>query len=155
MNTFEEFLQEKHSEQYTGLDDGMIDDFQDWIVDLEPDDWIKLGDEYAKKEHEALKKGECMFKDFGEIELKGCDDANVPVQCFLSEPKENSDGNWHWTANNYMPRKNRISEGSYEIVAKTKEEILQAIGKFVIPLYQIAIDNLKTTGELYYWRKDK
>jgi len=45
--TFEDFLQDKHSDQYIGLDDDMPDDFNDWITDLEIDEWLELGDEYA------------------------------------------------------------------------------------------------------------
>ena len=93
------------------------------------------------------------FEDFGEIELKECDDANIPVNCFISPPEDNSDKKWHWGANNYMPRKNHISEGSYKIIVDTKEDILEAINTYVIPLYQRAIYLLYTTGELYYWKK--
>jgi hypothetical protein len=44
---FEEFLEDEHSEVYVGLDDDMPDDFNYWLCDLDPDEWIELGDKYA------------------------------------------------------------------------------------------------------------
>lgn len=44
--TFEDFLASKHAEKYVGLDDDMPDQFNNWLIMLEPDDWIKFGDEY-------------------------------------------------------------------------------------------------------------
>ena len=92
--------------------------------------------------------------DTGNINLSECDDANIPVNCFLLEPKDNDDypGKWGWFASNFMPRKSCIVEHSYELVADTKEEILELVSKHVTPLYQIALDNIKS-GELYYWSK--
>ena len=53
--TFEDFLMEKHGEQYIGTDDMMPDDFNEvWIVNLEIEDWIKYGDEFAKVQSKDL-----------------------------------------------------------------------------------------------------
>lgn len=50
--TFEDYLMEKHSEQYVGTKDTMVDDFNNWIVEeLTSDDWIELGDMFAKLKH--------------------------------------------------------------------------------------------------------
>jgi len=48
---FEEYLQDKHAEQYQGLDDEMPDNFTEWLCDLSLDEWF----EYAEKWHESLK----------------------------------------------------------------------------------------------------
>ena len=45
---FEDFLQEKHAEQYTGLDDEMPDAYSEWLADLDPCNMIKYADQYAK-----------------------------------------------------------------------------------------------------------
>ena len=46
---FEEFLMDKHGEDYTGTDDMMPDAFNDWIQDLEIEDFINYGNEYVQK----------------------------------------------------------------------------------------------------------
>lgn len=91
------------------------------------------------------------YFDFGDIALKECDEANIPVNSFLGEPDE--DEYWHWTADNFMPRKGYCG-GNYEIRAESKEDILQAVRKYVVPLYEIAVKELKEKGELYYWKVD-
>lgn len=46
---FEDFLQEKHAEQYVGTDDNMPDDFNRWLCEeISPDEWIAFGNQYAK-----------------------------------------------------------------------------------------------------------
>lgn len=99
--------------------------------------------------------GKLDYFDFGEIALKKCDDANIPVQSFISSPEESGDEYWHWTAANFMPRKLYVRDGAYEIRSKSKEGIIKAIEKYVIPLYQNAIDCLRLEGSSYYWRKPK
>ena len=50
--SFEAFLMEKHAEEYVadgGLDDGMVDAFQEWITSLDIDDIIDYADEYTEK----------------------------------------------------------------------------------------------------------
>ena len=47
--SFEDFLVEKHSEQYVGLDDDMPDDCDDWISMLEAYEITELAEEYGKK----------------------------------------------------------------------------------------------------------
>ena len=47
--TFEDFLMEKHSEQYISTKDCMVDDFSDWLDGLSTDEWIEFGDKYKKE----------------------------------------------------------------------------------------------------------
>ena len=49
--TFEKYLQDKHADQYQGLDDEMPDNFSEWLEDMGPDEMI----EYAEKWHKSLK----------------------------------------------------------------------------------------------------
>ncbi len=76
---------------------------------------------------------------------------NVPVVCFLNAP-EKEGGLWSWTARCFMPRKEYCG-GSFHVEAETKEEILEALQKYVVPLYEIALENLKERGENYYWER--
>lgn len=46
---FEEFLQNKHAELYIGLDDEMPDSFNNWVSELDDEDWIALGNEFGGK----------------------------------------------------------------------------------------------------------
>ena len=89
--------------------------------------------------------------DMGEIPITECDDANIPVVCFLHPPgdDEGFQDKWTWTASNFMPRKEVVGRG-YKLVADTKEEILELIHKHVAPLYAIALSEI-WTGTLYYW----
>lgn len=56
--TFEDFLREKHAEQYCGLDDNMSDDCEVFISRLEPDDFIEYADKFADeiREIESLRR---------------------------------------------------------------------------------------------------
>lgn len=94
------------------------------------------------------------FEDIGEIPITEIDDMNIPIICFISPPDENEDKKWHWTAENYVPRKSRIINDMYEIIADNKKDILNAVRKYVVPFYQTAIRNLKIKGELYYWNDE-
>jgi hypothetical protein len=54
MKTFEEFLKEKHAEDYHGTDDDMSDSFDAWIDALDPSDVMDYAEEalqaaYASK----------------------------------------------------------------------------------------------------------
>lgn len=65
---FEELLQEKHAEQYHGLDDEMADAYIEWISELEVDDWIRYGHQYGVSIKKSLKHcAECGY------EIKECD----------------------------------------------------------------------------------
>lgn len=93
------------------------------------------------------------YENLGEMDITEANDMNIPVCCFLTDPADSDaeSSEWEWTANNYMPRKNHISEGQYHIRAKSKAAILKLIAKHVAPLYETALKNLTTTGTNYYW----
>jgi len=44
----EKYLQTIHADQYTGLDDEMPDAFDNWLSELDVDDWIVLAEGYAQ-----------------------------------------------------------------------------------------------------------
>ena len=47
--SFEEFLIDKHANQYQGLDDEMPDDFNNWLCEeLDPDTIIEYAEEWHK-----------------------------------------------------------------------------------------------------------
>jgi len=92
-----------------------------------------------------------MIKEVGEIELKEANEMNIPVNCFLNPPEETDSKKWEWTADNFMPRKGRCGESEYQLIADTKDEILEQVKKYVVPFYKIALSNLETTGVNYYW----
>ena len=46
--TFEDFLADKHADQYYGTDDMMPDDLVDWIDNLSVDELIEFADEFIK-----------------------------------------------------------------------------------------------------------
>ena len=90
-----------------------------------------------------------MLRDTGDMSISSANDANIPVVCFLHEP-DRENGLWSWSAINFMPRKERCG-GGYRLEADTKEEIMEALKKHVIPLYQVALTNLTERGNNYYW----
>ena len=53
---FKEYLYYKHAAQYTGLDDGMPDDFDCWLEDLDIDTLIRYADEFANAVSELGKR---------------------------------------------------------------------------------------------------
>lgn len=46
---FENYLQEKHAEQYTGVDDDMSDNYDVWISNLDGQELINYADIFALK----------------------------------------------------------------------------------------------------------
>lgn len=44
---FEDFLQDKHADQYIGLDDDMPDDYDNWLQELSSEEWIEYGNKFA------------------------------------------------------------------------------------------------------------
>ena len=45
--TFEDFLKEKHADDYMGTDDDMSDSFENFLEDIEQAEMIKLADEWT------------------------------------------------------------------------------------------------------------
>jgi hypothetical protein len=106
-----------------------------------------------------------MFENKGEISIEECDDANIPVNIFITTPEENKENGetekWTLHADNFMPRKGRCGgETSYHIEADTREELNTLIAKYIIPLYISALNKLNgmakgTFTHLYYWNDNK
>ena len=48
-NMFEDFLKDKHAEQYHGLDDDMPDDFERWVSNLDAQELIDFADQAIVK----------------------------------------------------------------------------------------------------------
>jgi capsule polysaccharide modification protein KpsS len=51
--SFDDYLKEKHMEEYDGTDDDAPDAYEDWITNLQVDDLLMLGEKYG---------GECFLK---------------------------------------------------------------------------------------------
>ena len=52
--TFISFLEDKHAENYEGLDDEMSDDFDEWLYILSTDTLIDYADEYKNKSNYGI-----------------------------------------------------------------------------------------------------
>ena len=52
IKTFEDFLSDEHAKQYSGLDDDMVDNFDNWVANLDVNNVI----EYANKCIEQINK---------------------------------------------------------------------------------------------------
>lgn len=76
--------------------------------------------------------------------------ANVPVNIFINEPTA-TNPKWTLTAANFMPRKDRVASDVYSVEADSEKEIQEIVQKFIVPLYEVALNKLKTGKDLYYW----
>ena len=92
------------------------------------------------------------IRSTGEMEPDSMNEMNIPVVCFIYEPEEEG-GPWRWSAVNFMPRK-ECCGSSWHIEADTKEELLAWIREKVVPLYEIATNNLREFGKNYYWEPE-
>ena len=108
------------------------------------------------------------YEDLGDIQIERADDANVPVDIWLTQIDKDDDaaedgraGWWQLRANNYMPRRAYLGgERSYYAVSKDREVLAALVRKHWLPLYQIAVDvltelrpNEDGNARLYYWTK--
>ena len=112
-----------------------------------------------------------MIENTGELNIEGADSANIPVDIWLHNPvdwveadyqyngEQDPKDLWLLSANNYMPRKARLGSESgpcYEVWG-TEQELRDLIAKYIIPLYETALNVLKnmSTGNgntnLHYW----
>jgi hypothetical protein len=112
------------------------------------------------------------YDDLGEISIDDADDSNIPVDIWLKKVKEEDDegdrehaGMWRLTADNYMPRRGRLSgENSYKAFSKERETLVKLVHKHWLPLYKTAVEILTEmkpsethdngTACLYYWQKE-
>ena len=67
--SFKEYLSEKHGEQYTGLDDEMPDDFENWLTELDITDVINWADQHAKETSEIAINN--AFERFQQLQKEG------------------------------------------------------------------------------------
>ena len=85
------------------------------------------------------------LNNFGEMEFQAANEMNVPVNIHL----ERNDGNHydipndHWIliADNFMPRKARVTDRAYGVSAPTREVLVILVQNHILPLYQIALQN--------------
>jgi len=112
-----------------------------------------------------------MIVDNGEWSLGGIDDANIPMDIWLSNEQKRADdngrkvdpdigdaGGWKLTAANYCPRKGVAHSEAYEVYG-THEELVEIIRTKFMPLYQTALNVLEgicqgTKTHLYYWNNN-
>lgn len=66
---FEDYLSDKHADQYQGLDDEMGDDFNDWLGDQDVEDLITWGNEFAKIKAKEIASGAIMKAADGLISI--------------------------------------------------------------------------------------
>ena len=101
-------------------------------------------------------------EECGECEFAEPDMGNIPVGIFLLEIQDSDrddeppDHKWRLTADNFMVRKGRISDGGYRATAPTREALVEIVRKYIVPLYEVAMANLAamidgTNDSLYYW----
>lgn len=109
-----------------------------------------------------------MYYDYGDILIDAANDANIPVNIWITlVSKAEQEGNsrlkkWRLEAGNYMPRKGCLSDGKYLVTSDDRDELVEFVQKYWLPLYENAIlilKNLGTQGEngtscLYYWTKE-
>lgn len=91
-------------------------------------------------------------EDTGPYKITQADDMNVPVNIGIHNPTKPGE-KWMLTAANYMPRKDWIEQSRYSLEADTREELVEIVHKHIVPIYETALESLKTTGELYCWEK--
>jgi hypothetical protein len=111
------------------------------------------------------KNEELKYTDTGTIPITEANDANIPVNLRIYPPKGTAakedyecskSGKWELTARNFCPRlidDGRSNLGDYGVEADTEADLMAVIQKYVVPLYETALNSIKTTGQLYYWEK--
>jgi hypothetical protein len=113
-----------------------------------------------------------MIESIGDLDPDIADNANVPVNVWLMQITENGAGDslcrsdadpdwatWVLTADNYMPRKARVTQDAYRIVATSREELAAIVRDSWMPLYELAAGVMReicegTQTHLYYWERD-
>ena len=54
-NKFEDFLREKHAEDYTGSGDDIGEAFEEWLGKLDIDSWLNYGDWFGNTRAKEVK----------------------------------------------------------------------------------------------------
>ena len=84
-----------------------------------------------------------MIRDISEEgSLTEVDMLNIPMNCAYLSPKELGGKKWLFVADNYMPRKCRATKAFYQVEADTKEELVEYVKKYILPIYQEVIKEL-------------
>lgn len=79
-----------------------------------------------------------MVIETGVIKFTEADSRNIPVDIMLLFVKKH----WELTANNYMPRKNRLEERAF-CATGTREELQKLVENHVLPLYQEVVQQVQ------------
>ncbi len=113
---------------------------------------------------------------FGELDVSSINDMNVPMNIFITEqtfgsftedyqysPYDDRDAEesnenilnddivYVLTAGNYTPRKEHMSGSVYRFMSTDKQELVNIVQKYIVPLYEAALTNLKNNSTNYYW----
>lgn len=107
-----------------------------------------MNTEKTEKQVPAVK-----YEDHGDMSIANANEMNVPMNAFLSGPKDNEDGKFHWTAGNFCPRKDVYYAEAYNVSADSREALIELVKFYIAPLYEVAFQNLTNFGENYYWEK--
>lgn len=84
--SFEDFLADKHANQFIGTKDTMIDDFNGWLEGLSPDEIIKYADQYTEqKVKELLEACKEALKEFLVLYEKKAEQKAIDVEFGVSE----------------------------------------------------------------------
>ena len=78
MNKFEDFLKDKHAEDYHGTDDDMPDAFDGWVSELDVDELIEYANEFAKVREDLLRDAIDVMRMINNSVLKGGDMVDIP-----------------------------------------------------------------------------
>jgi len=91
-HTFEDFLMEKHADQYVGTKDCMIDDFSDWLEGLDFEEWFSFADKFQKQINaELLKACKKALEFFVQLDIQQKTISGLGLQ--LNEAIEKATGN--------------------------------------------------------------
>lgn len=106
------------------------------------------------------------IETIGDMDFDSADDANVPVDIWLTEEKDDDDkptGFWRLKASNYMPRKACIGS-EFAVRSRNMKALQRIIRDKVLPLYAVAIGRISEMSgvseevvrlpgapSLYYW----
>ena len=91
----------QHDKQYHGLDDEMPDDYMEWLGNLNSDQWLEFGEQYAKEMCKTTRKWKVYLEDAdGDVITKiitaeNVDEANEKGATFSNEIVKMS-GNSTW-----------------------------------------------------------
>lgn len=104
-----------------------------------------------------------MLINNGECSIDSINDANIPVNIFIGENKEDGDKyseyKYYLIADNFCPRRQVLYDASYQLEANSIEEFKPFLEK-TKSLYQCALNRIeqmiKGKAEyLYYWNDDE